>query len=333
MNPINSYFYGDTTRWFMGVVEEVGTDDPQLGRVKVRIFGVHGYRSDVPNADLPYAQVLVPCTEPGVSGLGRNPNLQAGARVFGIFLDGKNSQLPLVLGSIPTIEAPSNEQIASKDAGLNARSPSEVQGSNPYTGTSGSSGVGPGIQSTIKDGLDGFVINPNATLGDRTRVAWEYFTSPKRGYTAEVTAGIIGNLITESNLEPGALGDVNLGGSHGIAQWYSGTPRYNNLIQFASERGKASSDFVAQLAFIHHELSTDPYFKGAELRRQKTPTYAAIHFQRNYERPSYVNAEGGLVKSASSAAPSPVDGKPMRLHENKRIQNAKKVYGNFIRVA
>jgi len=87
------------------------------------------------------------------------------------------------------------------------------------------------------------------------------------------------------------------------------------------------------LAFIHHELSTDPYFKGAELRRQKTPTYAAIHFQRNYERPSYVNAEGGLVKSASSAAPSPVDGKPMRLHENKRIQNAKKVYGNFIRVA
>ena len=333
MNPINSYFYGDTTRWFMGVVEEVGTDDPQLGRVKVRIFGVHGFRSDVPNADLPYAQVLVPCTEPGVSGLGRNPSLQVGARVFGIFLDGKNSQLPLVLGSIPTIEAPSNEQLTSKDPDPNSRAQAEILGGNPYGGTSGSSGSGPGIQSTIKDGLDGFVISPDASLSDRTRLAWEYFTGPKRGYSPEVTAGIIGNLIAESNLDAGAVGDVNLGGSFGIAQWYSGTPRYNNLIQFAGERGKSSTDFVAQLAFIHHELSTDPYYKGAELRRQKTATYAAIHFQRNYERPSFVNAAGGLVKSAAGAAKSPVDGKPSRLAEAERIQNAKKVYNNFIRIA
>lgn len=60
--PNTSVFYGDKPiRWFVGTVVEKGNDEPKLGRVKVRIEGVHG--PDVSNADIPYAQVLIPTTE------------------------------------------------------------------------------------------------------------------------------------------------------------------------------------------------------------------------------------------------------------------------------
>lgn len=94
-------FYGDQTRWFIGRV--VSLSDPlQLGRIKVRIFGVHSENTiDIPDADLPWAQIVAPITEGGTSGLGNNLGIQIGSNVFGIFLDGMHSQLPLVVGSLP----------------------------------------------------------------------------------------------------------------------------------------------------------------------------------------------------------------------------------------
>ena len=97
-------FYGDETRWFIGDI--VSTSDPvELGRVQVRIYGVHtSSELFIPNEDLPWAQPLMPITEGGVNGLGINTGIQVGARVFGIFLDGKNSQNPMILGSLPKYE-------------------------------------------------------------------------------------------------------------------------------------------------------------------------------------------------------------------------------------
>lgn len=98
------YFYGDNNRWFLGNV--VSIDDPQqLGRIRVRIHGVHSdNKQDIPDDKLPWAQPVVPITEGGTNGLGNNLGIQVGAMVFGIFLDGKDSQLPLVLGSLPKYE-------------------------------------------------------------------------------------------------------------------------------------------------------------------------------------------------------------------------------------
>jgi len=157
MKYINAPFYGDVFRWFMGVVEEIGTDEPKLGRVRVRIFGVHGDASEVDTADLPFAQVLVPTTEAGVSGLGRNPNLQTGALVFGLFLDGKNSQLPMVLGSVPHVETPTNEQLfkIGDTADLNSVITEYTGSSTPSGGTPGSDGVTPSMASVLRQGLDG----------------------------------------------------------------------------------------------------------------------------------------------------------------------------------
>ena len=97
-------YYGDDTRWFLGDV--VSVDDPiQLGRLQVRIYRIHTSSERlIPNDDLPWAQPLMPITEGGVNGLGINTGIQVGARVFGIFLDGKNSQDPMVFGSLPKYE-------------------------------------------------------------------------------------------------------------------------------------------------------------------------------------------------------------------------------------
>lgn len=97
-------FYGDQTRWFTGEVVDVN-DPVQLGRIKVRIYGIHGDNTIlVPDEDLPWAQVLAPITEGGTNGLGNPLGIQVGALVFGIFLDGQSSQLPLIFGSIPKYE-------------------------------------------------------------------------------------------------------------------------------------------------------------------------------------------------------------------------------------
>ena len=97
-------FYGDNTRWFVGEVKNVN-DPLELGRIQVRIHGIHSDNQiDIPDDKLPYAQTVVPITEGGTKGIGNNLGIKVGSLVFGLFLDGIDSQLPLVLGSMPKFE-------------------------------------------------------------------------------------------------------------------------------------------------------------------------------------------------------------------------------------
>lgn len=99
-------YYGDETRWFIGTVIQVDNDPEELGRVKIRIYGIHPNDPELASPDdLPWASVVLPSTEAGVSGFGGSTGIKPSAQVFGIFLDGKNSQLPLVLGTIPKNES------------------------------------------------------------------------------------------------------------------------------------------------------------------------------------------------------------------------------------
>lgn len=334
-------FYGDQVRWFVGVVEEVGTDEPKLGRVRVRIYGIHGDRSEVPIGDLPQAQVLVPTTEPGVSGMGRNPYLERGATVFGLFLDGKASQLPLVLGSIPVVEVPSADQLANPigpelesrvlpegyssiksgvrtNTGNTATIQSTRYGGNTQTGIQTSVGV----NATV-DERDAAKAGYPSSLIDRKQIAYEYFTSV--GWSPAQAAGIVGNLVAESNLIPVAKGDIGLHAptdvSIGIAQWYSGGGRDKNLFIFSGKKGKPWYDFQTQLEFVHHELNGTEKKAGGLLRSATTPTKAALVIQREYERP------------AKTGSLSPIDGKPSRMHEQKRVDVAIEVYNTFTRKA
>lgn len=81
--------------FFIGVIEN--NDDPQKeGRVKVRAFSIHGDNKEVPTTDLPWAV----CAQGGYDPNGSLPPLNS--FVYGMFLDGRDAQQPLVLGLIPS---------------------------------------------------------------------------------------------------------------------------------------------------------------------------------------------------------------------------------------
>ena len=100
---MNNNFIGmDGFLWFYGVVED--RQDPyMIGRVKVRCFAHHtDNKTTLPTEDLPWAQVILPVTSAGISGIGQTPlGLVEGSHVFGFFRDGEARQEPVVMGSLP----------------------------------------------------------------------------------------------------------------------------------------------------------------------------------------------------------------------------------------
>lgn len=84
---------------FFGIVED--RNDPlQIGRVRVRIYGIHtDSKLNIASADLPWAQVLLPTTSAGVSGMGTQHGLVEGSTVFGFFRDADTCQDPVVVAS------------------------------------------------------------------------------------------------------------------------------------------------------------------------------------------------------------------------------------------
>ena len=106
-----SEYYGDKTRWFIATVINSTPPIGYEGRVKIRIHGLHKASTvNIPEDHLPWAQCVLPTTEGGVSGIGKIPRVLPNALVFGMFMDGKSSQTPIVLGSLPRIELPTQIQ-------------------------------------------------------------------------------------------------------------------------------------------------------------------------------------------------------------------------------
>lgn len=129
-------FYGDQIRWFIGEVINVKDDPLQLGRAQVRAFGVY---DDIEDTDLPWAQIVVPITQGIHEGKGQNLGMLVGTQVFGIFLDGQNSQLPMVIGSIPK-EGDTNEK-AKENYPLNKVYETERGHFKEYDDTEGNSRI------------------------------------------------------------------------------------------------------------------------------------------------------------------------------------------------
>jgi hypothetical protein len=130
-----------------------------------------------------------------------------------------------------------------------------------------------------------------------------------KGYSPVAAAGIVGNTIHESGVDPTAVGDN--GTSGGIAQFHN--ERLANLKAFAAERGKPASDLQTQVDFIDHELHTTETGTLAKLQAAKTPEEAGAAFI-DYERPqgwSPQNPAGGLgYESRKALARQIYDGKP-----------------------
>ena len=80
--------------FFFGFVEN--NNDLRLeGRCQVRAFGIHGTIKEVPTDMLPWAII-------GQGGYDPNVVPKINSWVYGMFLDGRDAQQPLILGMIPT---------------------------------------------------------------------------------------------------------------------------------------------------------------------------------------------------------------------------------------
>ena len=140
--------------------------------------------------------------------------------------------------------------------------------------------------------------------GGNAHAAFTFFLG--KGLTRIQSAGVVGNLMQESNVDPASRQAGGLG--RGIAQWSVGD-RWDhrsgdNLAWFARTHGGTSMTLHTQLEFLWFELETFPSFGLAELRRAGTLSAAEYAFQVHDE------ACG-------------------RCNEAKRLQNAEQVLTAF----
>ena len=245
--PILSEFYGDNTRWFVATVVDASPPYGYEGRVKIRVHGLHTEDTRlIPQNDLPWAQCMIPTTEGGVSGIGRIPQLLPSALVFGFFADGLNSQIPIVMGSLPHIEFPSTtqDQQVLEDIGEDPKPndifsrvsrvfmPKDVDFRDDDTGN---------IRTRVKE--------------SRHKATVRFFLNI--GYTLKQSLAIAGSLSVTSGMRTG----INVQ-AQGIANWSN--DRFSKLKEFNQEFTR----FSTQLAFIAYELRG--HCNAANIRLLKT---------------------------------------------------------------
>ena len=232
--PILTEFYGDSTRWFIATVVDASPPHGFEGRVKIRVHGLHTESTRlIPQSDLPWAQCVVPTTEGGISGIGRMPQLQSNALVFGVFMDGKNSQTPIVLGSLPHIEFPTPTQLGQKDEDIGEDNKPE--------------GLWNKFTASLKP-KEADIQNTN-TGNINTRVKFARQNTAVRfflnlGYTQKQAIGLTAGLSIASGMRTG----VNRQ-SKGLGRYND--RRYNDLLKFSNN----SIEFMIQLAFVAYELN------------------------------------------------------------------------------
>jgi hypothetical protein len=122
-----------------------------------------------------------------------------------------------------------------------------------------------------------------AALSSPEVSAYNYFIS--KGLTPDQAAGIVGNLIQESNVIATAV-EYGGGPGRGIAQWSVGgrwdTSSKDNVVWYAGQTGGNAWDLDTQLAFIWSEL-TEIGYGYSTLEAATTVSAATIAFEDKYE--------------------------------------------------
>jgi hypothetical protein len=111
-----NFFGKDPIQWWLGIVTDPtkGKWDKTLKvqksedgkevyyyRVRVRILGYHDNDQELPDEQLPFAQVLGPANQSlGIGGEGDLLGLQGGETVLGFFMDGEDGQQPVIFGTL-----------------------------------------------------------------------------------------------------------------------------------------------------------------------------------------------------------------------------------------
>lgn len=120
---------------------------------------------------------------------------------------------------------------------------------------------------------------------------WE--TMSQQGWTLNSVCGMLGNMQSESTINPGIWQNLeagNLDGGYGLVQWTPAT----NYIDWANARGIDITLMSGQIERINWELANNQQWIAtsaypltfAEFKHSTlAPDYLAQAFLRNYERP------------------------------------------------
>lgn len=122
--------------------------------------------------------------------------------------------------------------------------------------------------------------NPEGSVATLTTPEKDQIVSffMNKGLSKAQASGIYGNLMHESNLNIGAIGDK--GSSRGIAQWHD--ERKNNLDAYEQKHG---SSLDSQLEFLWGELNGSEKKALEDLKKQTTVEGATKSFMTHFERP------------------------------------------------
>lgn len=115
---------------------------------------------------------------------------------------------------------------------------------------------------------------------EKARQAYDFFIS--KGWSPEQSAGIVGNLLQESQLNEKSFNPEGGGrGAKGIAQW-----RGERQTRFEEIYGKSldESSFAEQLEYVNWELNNTEKKAGDELRKAVSVSKATQVVQSKYER-------------------------------------------------
>lgn len=123
------------------------------------------------------------------------------------------------------------------------------------------------------------------SVDGRIEYAMDFFIS--RGFTKQAAAGIVGNLLAESGINPKSK-QYGGGPGRGIAQW-TVDQRWQTFLKFAENRKLDPESLDAQLRFIIHEMPSAMGKSAESIKTMTDATGAAKLFMDLYERPGKPN--------------------------------------------
>lgn len=159
-------------------------------------------------------------------------------------------------------------------------------------------------KSPSLDSLAGAWNKVQGTNKDVANFAQDYFES--QGWSKHAAAGIVGNGIAESNLDPRARGDW--GRARGIFQWHR--DRQDNFEKWSGfSLTDPRADTMKQLEFANYELTQGTESSaGAKLRNAKTAEEAGAIASRSWLRPGTTDEAKAREADARSALARVLEG-------------------------
>lgn len=145
----------------------------------------------------------------------------------------------------------------------------------------------------------------------REEYAYKFYLN--RGYSPQHSAAIVGNLISESNLNTTILGKADTKGSRGVAQWHS-----ERLDKLKEKYGTEWTNFDNQLDFVDWELKNTHKKVGDSFKKTQGLWDVSRVFTNDYERPK-VKFDGDEKRQTNVADVYRKHGKQQLTEEDKKL--------------